>query len=298
MDSLHPQIITFGDVPMVEPEQARVAILSAPMEASVSYGHGTSLGPAAIIAASAAMELYDEVLAQETWEYGFLTSPAISMHGELACVLARISEAVSAELARDRFPVVLGGEHTITLGVLDALVKKYGTGFTVLSFDAHLDLREEYLGDPYSHACVMKRALDMGLDVRHLGVRSCSQEEVQLVKERGLAPMWAHQVHTDPGWLDKALQGLQGPVYISLDVDGFDPAYMPATGTPEPGGLDWYQLTNWLTAVTARCPVLGLDLVELAPMRYQAAWDFTAAKLLYRALGLILRGEVKCTKEI
>lgn len=285
-------LLTFGDVPQPPSDQARAAIIPVPLEATVSWGEGTGLGPAAIMNASANMELYDEVLEQETYRLGILTRRAVDVHGGLPAVLDRVQAAVAAELGAGRLPVLLGGEHSLTLGALRALVAVHGTAFTVLSLDAHLDLREEYEGDPHSHACVMKRALDLGLMVRHLGVRSCSVEEAVLVRERGLRPMWAHQVHTDPAWLEKSLDGISGPVYITLDVDGFDPAVIAATGTPEPGGLFWPQVTAWLAEVCRRHPVLGVDVVELAPMRTHPASDFTCAKLAYRAIGLALKERV------
>jgi agmatinase len=283
------QVITFGAMPQPLEAEARAAIIPVPLEATVSWGHGTALGPAAIMYASASMELYDEFLGQETYRQGIITRQAVDVRGSMEVVLERVERAVGAELAAGRLPAVLGGEHSLTLGALRAMVKKYGTNFTVLCLDAHLDLRQEYEGDPYSHACVMKRALDLGLAVRHLGSRSCSVGEAELVKERGIKPMWARLVHQDPGWLEQYLHGLTGPVYLTMDVDGLDPAVVPATGTPEPGGLSWPQVTTWLAEVCRRHPVLGLDIVELAPLAGQPASDFTCARLLYRALGLALK---------
>lgn len=282
-------LVTFGNVPQPSEAEARAAIIPVPLEATVSWGEGTALGPASIMNASANLELYDEVLEQETYLQGILTRQAVDVSGGVAPTLDRLQAAVAAELDAGRLPVAVGGEHSLTLGALRAMVAKFGAGFTVLSLDAHLDLREEYEGDPYSHACVMKRALDLGLEVRHLGARSCSVEEARLVRERGLRPMWAHQVHADPDWLPKSLAGIEGPVYLTLDVDGFDPAVIAATGTPEPGGLYWPQVTAWLAAVCRRHRVLGIDLVELAPMRSHPASDFTCAKLIYRAIGLALK---------
>ncbi|CAO0819609.1 agmatinase [Desulfarculales bacterium] len=282
-------VITFGNVPQPPEDQARAAIIPVPLEATVSWGQGTGLGPAAIMYASANMELYDELLEQETYRQGIITRQAVDVRGSMEQVLLRVEQAVAAELKDGRLPAMVGGEHSLTLGALRAMVKKYGTGFTVLCLDAHLDLREQYEDDPLSHACVMKRALDLGLTVCHLGSRSCSVEEAGLVKSLGLKPMWAHQVHQNPAWLGKYLDGLTGPVYITLDVDGLDPAVVPATGTPEPGGLFWPQVCAWLVEVCRRHQVLGLDIVELAPLAGQPASDFTCARLLYRALGLALK---------
>ena len=285
------KVLTFGGVEQPDLDQCRAAIIPAPLEVTVTYGEGAALGPLAIISASANMELYDEVLDAVPMDQGIYTHSRVETSGPLDISLARIKEAVTDELDNGRLPVVLGGEHTVTVGALRALTERYGTGFTVLVLDAHLDLRDQYEGAKLSHATVSRRALEMGLPVRWVGARSCSQEEAAYLKEHDLKPMWAHQVHADPLWIDRALEGLSGPVYISLDVDGLDAGIMPATGTPEPGGLGFTQVSDWLDAVCARHQVLGLDLVELAPLAGQTAWDFTAARLLYRALGLILRGK-------
>lgn len=287
---MQPQaVIPFGGVPQPPEDAARAAIIPAPLEATVSYGHGAALGPASIMAASLNMELFDEVLGYEPISRGILTRAAVNVRPPVAEVLGRIAGAVGRELDAGRLPVVLGGEHTVTLGALQALVERRGPDFTVLCLDAHLDMRAEYEGDPLSHACVMRRAMDMGLAARWVGSRSCSAAEAAYCRQQGLEPAWAHQVHADPRWLERCLAGLEGPVYITLDVDGLDASVMPATGTPEPGGLSWTQADAWLRAVCAGRQVLGLDIVELAPLAGQPAWDFTAARLLYRALGYILK---------
>lgn len=282
-------VITFGGTAQPAEEAARAAIIPVPLETTVSYGRGTSLGPAAVMIASRYMELYDEFLEMEPASLGVLTRARVDVSGSIQECLDRVEAAVTAELEAGRLPAVLGGEHTAALGALRALVKQRGPDFTVVTLDAHLDLRDVYQGRKISHACVMRRALDLGLPVRHVGVRSCSAREARFIRERGLAPVWARQAAQDPDWLDRALDGLEGPVYISLDVDGLDPACMPATGAPEPGGLSWEQVTDWLDALCRGRRVLGLDLVELAPIAGQQAWDFTAARLLNRALGLALR---------
>ncbi len=283
--------LTLGGVPQPPEDQARAALIPAPLEATVSYGRGTAAGPLALLQASCHMELYDELLESEPHRLGICTRPFLDMGGDPAACLARIREAVARELEAGRLPVVLGGEHTVSLGALQALVERRGADFTVLVLDAHLDLREQYQGQRLSHACVMRRALELGLAVRHLGTRSLSAGEAAFIREQGLRPFWAREVGGDPHWVQRFLQGMEGPVYISLDLDGLDPAFMPATGTPEPGGLNWHQVSEWLQEVCRRFRVLGLDLVELAPIPDQPAWDFTAARLLYRTLGLALARE-------
>lgn len=285
-------ITPFSELSSAPEDQAKAAIIPVPLEATVSYGGGTSLGPSAIIHASDQLELYDIPLDEEPMRRGVVTRSVVDCGGGLKRALERIQAAVAHELVGGRLPVVLGGEHTVSVGALRALVQQRGTDFTVLCLDAHLDLRDEYQGSKFSHACTMRRALDMGLEVRHIGTRSCSAPEMELVRGHGLKPTWARTVHNNPDWLEQALEGLDGPVYLSLDVDGLDSGIMPATGTPEPGGLSWAQTIAWLEAVCARCPVVGLDVVELAPILGMSAWDFTAAKLTHRAMGLALRGPV------
>jgi len=284
------KVLTFGGVEQPRLDQCRAAIIPAPLEVTVTYGEGAAQGPLAIISASANMELYDEVLGASPMSQGIYTHGRVETSGSLDIALARITEAVTDELDHGRLPVVLGGEHTVTVGALRALVERYGTDFTLLVMDAHLDLRDQWEGAKLSHATVSRRALEMGLPVRWVGSRSCSEGEAAYLAGHGLEPMWAHRIHADPNWIERSLEGLEGPVYLSLDVDGLDAGIMPATGTPEPGGLSFTQASAWLEAVCARHPVLGLDLVELAPLAGQTAWDFTAARLLYRALGLIFRG--------
>jgi agmatinase len=287
--SQHPEVITFCGLPQPEEATARAAVIPAPLEATVSYGRGAALGPLALMIASGQVELYDELVGAEPTAWGVLTRPRAPMGGPVEEALDRIRAAVAAELAAGRLPALVGGEHTVTLGALAALVEARGPDFTVLCLDAHLDLRESYEGERLSHATVMRRALDMGLMVRQVGVRAASAEEMELLASRPeLRPVWARDIHRDPSWPEAALEGLEGPVYLSLDVDGLDPGIMPGTGTPEPGGLSWDQAGRWLAAVCAAHPVVGLDLVELAPLPGQSLSDFTAARLLHRALGLAL----------
>jgi N1-aminopropylagmatine ureohydrolase len=286
----HNKVITFCNQPQPDMARCRAAIISAPLEATVSYGGGTALGPAAIILASQAMELYDEVLDASPVQEGIYTHGVVDMRGGMGQAMVNIQRAVAQELEDGRLPVLLGGEHTVTLAALEALVDMRGPDFTVLCLDAHPDLRDTYRGLSVCHATVMRRALDLGLEVKHIGIRSCSGGEARLIKNLELNPLWARDLFDDPQWLERALDGVSGPVYLSLDLDGLDPSIMPATGAPEPGGLTWQQVNAWLDAVCSSFEVLGLDMVELAPLAGQPAWDFTAARLLYRTLGLIFRG--------
>ncbi len=264
------------------------AIIPVPLEATVSYGEGTAQGPLAIILASQNMELYDELLDCEPTALGIATRQPLSARGSVKEVLMRLEEAVAKELSEGIMPVVLGGEHTVSLGALQAVVKAAGE-IDVVCVDAHLDLRESYEGRRLSHACVMRRVVEMGLKVVHVGVRSASSAEVKALGELGLNPLWAHEIHRDSTWVDKLLERLGPRVYLSLDVDGLDTSIMPATGTPEPGGLTWAQVSELLIALGRHKQVVAMDMVEFAPIPGQHAWDFTAARLLQRAIGAALK---------
>lgn len=287
MDRTENYPIFLGEESLVGVEP-RIAVLSAPLGATVSWGGGTEEGPAAILAASPALEVFDDELLQETVRAGIVTRPPLALHGlsqEAACALIR--QAVAAELAAGLFPVLLGGEHTVSGPAVAALQGKY-PDLHVVQVDAHLDLRDTYDDTPLSHACVMRRIAELGVPFSQVGIRSFSGEEWQLVRERGWQPFTMSRIRREPDWLASLLAEIKGPVYLTIDVDGLDPAIMPATGTPEPGGLSWWQLADLLRALADRQAgpgLVGLDVVELAPRPGAEHAAFTAAKLIYRALG-------------
>jgi len=228
----------------------------------------------------------------DTWKIGIETLPFLALTGlSSESALECIKSAVSRELARDRFVVTLGGEHTVTLPAIRAHLGIY-PNLHVLQIDAHLDLREEYEGNPLSHACVMRRLHDLAVPFTQVGIRSFSREEWMFVQEKGLAPFTIFEIRKDPLWQEKVLDRLTGPVYISFDVDGLDPSIMPATGTPEPDGLSWEQATGLLARVAASKKIIGMDLVEFAPNPYARHAAFTLAKLVYRVLGYIFQSQL------
>ena len=268
-----------------KPEECRFQIVPVPFEATVSYGGGTAQGPAAILEASDQLELWDgeSIPAEE----GIYTHEAVDCSGNAEEVVGNIEVAV-AKAAEYGMPVVLGGEHTVTLGALRALKKKHGT-FGIVQFDAHADLREAYEGDPYSHASVMRRALDLELPVFQLGVRAFCTEEVEVRTKYNVPHIDAKQLALNP--LPDTLLPDSFPknIYITFDVDGLDPSVIRATGTPVPGGITWWQAITLLEkAVTGR-NVIGCDVVELAPQEGDHASDFAAAQLTYSMLGIIQR---------
>jgi len=274
-----------------DPERARVVVLPAPLEKTVSWLPGTGGGPAAICSASDTLELFDDELLQETFRVGIITHPPLDFRADdPAGAVARIEAAVAAILDRRRLPVVLGGEHTVTLGAVRACRQRY-PNLHVVQVDAHLDLRDTYEGTPYSHACVMRRILDLGLSFSQVGIRSIAKEEWDLVVERGWRPFTMHRIRREDDWIEQLVAELAGPVYLTIDVDGLDPAVMPATGTPEPGGLGWWELLAMIRAVARHRPIVGFDCVELAPMPGAEHAAYTAAKLVYRTIGYIVAAQ-------
>ena len=269
-------------------ERARSVVLPVPYDFSTTYQGGTRWGPRAILAASQNMELWDEELGA-TYRSGIHTLPEVepTALGPEA-MAARVEQAVDWILDGGRLPVVLGGEHSITVGAVRAAARRFAD-LSVLQFDAHADMRDTYLGSPYSHACVMRRVRER-IPAASVGIRSCSEEEARYLQEHPV-PVWSPRALRALGgdW-GAILSALSGTVYVTFDLDAFDPAALPGTGTPEPGGLDWYEAVDLLRAVAARSRIVGFDVVELAPIAGQVASDFLAARLAYRLIGLAVGG--------
>ncbi len=270
------------------PADSLFQILPVPLEQTVSYGAGTARGPGAILLASQQLESWDGF--SEPLDAGIDTCPFIDCSGNIATILERI-EAAAGEIAkRGKIPVVLGGEHTVSLAPIRALTKLHAQPLGIIQLDAHADLRNSFEGSPYSHACVMRRALEEdGCRLFQFGVRALCREEVEF---RG-----THRVdHLDGRNIPAAnLADFVLPadfpdtIYLTLDVDGLDPAVIGATGTPVPGGPDWYQTLTFLERVVLGRRVLGFDLVELAPRPSDHGSDFAAAQLVYSVMGIISR---------
>jgi agmatinase len=270
-------------------ETSRAVIFPVPLERTTTYEHGTRNGPSAILKASQNMELYDEELELEPYkEIGIHTLPPIdTMDGTLDEVITELFTAQCGLLEDDKFPVALGGEHSLTPPLVSAVTKKY-KNLSVLQIDAHADLRDEYQGNPASHACAMRRVLEFCPTVQ-VGIRSLSIEEAQAIPHLRTKVYWANDILRAPlkSWIAKVLSDLSPNVYLTIDLDGFDPSIIPATGTPEPGGLDWHQVTSLIRAVAQHKKIVGMDVVELLPQPGEHASDFLAAKLIYKCLGYI-----------
>ena len=276
-------------------ENSQVVILPVPYERTVSFGRGTSKGPHSIIYASRSVELYDDELLCEPYEVGIHTLP------ELECVvdpeeMVNDVQAVCTKLIdNNKFIITLGGEHSITLGAVRAH-RQGREKFSVLNIDAHCDLRDSYEGTKYNHACVMRRALDEGCNLVECGIRSYSIEEADFIKTRNdVKIIHAREIHEfgNNDWIDDAVSSLLQDVYISVDVDSLDPSVMPSTGTPEPGGLTWYDVVGLIRETFKQRNVIGMDIVELAPVAGILGPDVLAAKLAYKAVGYKFQNNIK-----
>ena len=276
-----------------DPGAARAVVIPFGLEASVSYGGGTAQGPSAILRASQQLELYDEELGCEpyrAWGVAALREPVIEPSIEAA--LVQLTDLVEGVIAQDKFPLVLGGEHSLTLGAIRPILTRH-PDLVVLQLDAHTDLRDGYLGEPYSHAAAMRRVLDLpGTSLVSVGIRSASLEEVEFyaANRDRIQVHWAKdQARWDMAEIVAPLEGR--PVYITFDIDALDSAIMPATGTPTPGGLGYWQALGLLRrACAAAGRVVGADLVEFSPIAGLHACDYTAAAVAYKLLAYALSG--------
>lgn len=279
---------SFLDLPpeLRDPRAARAAVLPVPYEATTSYGQGTRRGPEAILEASAQVEFYDLELDAEPCRAGICTLPAPKLPRDGGAMVEALRRIYGDALDGGRFVVALGGEHTITYPLVAAWKDRLGagSGLSVLQLDAHADLRDEYQGTPWSHACVMRRVVDAGVPVVGVGLRSLSSEEHDVMRETREVAVLGPELGR-AGWIDRVLEALGPKVYLTFDVDFFDPGLVPATGTPEPGGGSWGQALALLRRVFAERDVVAADVVELAPIEGFHAPDFVVAKLVYKILG-------------
>lgn len=271
-----------------DPARSRAFILPVPYEATTSWGGGTRHGPRAILEASRYVELWDQELRKDSSRAGIHTLPALELTREgSGPAMAELEEAYGRLLDRleGRFPVMLGGEHSISAPAIRAVAARQSSRLSVLQMDAHADLRASYEGTPSSHASAMFRILDVA-DVVGVGIRGISEEEVGVARGRdGVTLIYADEMWEGEDWMDRALDALGDPVYLTFDVDYFDPSLVPSTGTPEPGGGDWYRTLRFLRRVFQERSVVAMDVVELAPTPGLPAPDFLVAKLVYKLLG-------------
>jgi agmatinase len=264
-------------------EKAKAVVAQVPYDSTTSYKPGTREGPHAIITASRHLETYDIELGAEVAEkIGIHTldemEPCVDSPKE---TVNRVEDLIEEIISKKKFPVMFGGEHTISIGAVRALKRKY-QNLSILQIDAHADLRDKFEGSMYSHACVMRRIREEVDKAVQVGIRSASSKEMDFIEKEGIenSVQWGDSIDRS-----SALRELTENVYITIDLDGFDPSIMPAVGTPEPGGLNWPEVMNLLHSVCERKNVVGFDIVELSPIPGSNSSEFLAAKLAYKTLG-------------
>jgi agmatinase len=264
-------------------KSAKIIVFPVPYDYTATWQKGANLGPEAILEASAHVELYDIETGIEVHSYGIHTFqlPQLPKSPE---ELTRIIRKYFSSFIKDgKFPVMLGGNHSITPGAVQG-IKEYFSDLSVLQLDAHADLRESYNGSPFNHACVMARVKEICPAVQ-VGIRSLDREEYDKLDTSRV--FFAGDIVFEDDWIDNVVELLSSHVYITIDLDVFDPSIMPSTGTPEPGGLGWYQIIRLLKKVATERHVVGFDVAELMPNQYNKAPDFIAAKLVYKFLSYI-----------
>lgn len=289
------------DEPWCHPDRAGVRVLPAPYEHTSSYIPGSDRGPSAIIEASQQVELYDETLDCEPYREwgGVATAVPLDLGGKVDRAAVEAIEAfVQPHVGEGRFALTLTGEHTGALGAIRAHAKRY-PDLCVVQIDAHGDLRQAYQGNPFSHASVMARVVEDGLPLVQVGIRSISPEEIALLaKTESISTFFAAKILDPSGpyegraarWVPEVVRACRGPVYLTFDCDGLDASLVPALGTPEPGGLGWYDTLTLVTALADGPGIVGMDVSEIAPIEGFAAPQFAVARLIYRILGRIRAG--------
>lgn len=280
---VHPG--AFGALPedFCRYETASIAVLPVPYDGTSTWMIGSNRGPQALLTASANLELYDIETDSEVYKHGIVTMDPVSCPDKPEQMVAVVHEYARSILKDRKFMVAIGGEHTISIGLVRAVAERF-PDLSVLQFDAHADTRYEYKGSKYNHACVMSRIREICPYVQ-VGIRSMDAAEVRVLDRS--RTFFAHDVLNDSTVIHGVLDALSEHVYITIDLDVLDPSVMPSTGTPEPGGLDWYTLLRLIEAVVRQKTVVAVDVTELCPSPANMAPDFLAAKLIYRLLSMV-----------
>ena len=270
-------------------KKSKVVIMQVPYDKTATYIKGTVNGPSAIIEASKKMELFDDELNQETYKIGIHTMEPLPVQ-DLApeAMVDKVYSSTLEVLKANKFPVILGGEHSLSIGSVKAFKEIY-PNLSVLHLDAHYDMRDEYFGSKLNHGCVARRISEM-CPITQTGTRSLSKEEKDFLSTSAngrIKIVNVYDILDMPLWKDVISDSLSEHVYVSIDLDVFDPSLMPAVGTPEPGGIGWYETLDLLREIAKDKKIVGFDVVELCPIKGQVASDFLASKLIYRLLGYI-----------
>lgn len=268
-----------------EYNKSKIVILPVGYDSTTSYKTGTRDAPLAIIQASRFMEYYDPELERDFTSLGIATLEPMALETDGPKQILQTLERASDQLLNDnKFIVMLGGEHTLTVAMVRSIAKKY-ENLGVLQIDAHLDLRESYDGSIYNHACAMRRVVDI-CSITQVGIRSVSEEEHAFVKSRKLTPFYSWTLRQKPNWKEEVVRQLPEHVYVTIDMDGLDPSIMPAVGTPEPDGLLWHDIVDLLLVVSRERTIIGADFVELSPIPGYISPDYLTSKLVYKLICL------------
>jgi agmatinase len=261
-------------------DTANMVVLPVPYDETSSWIKGSDQGPEALLDASVALEWLDIETKTQVYKNGIYTAKAITEKSSPELLCNAVQERITTYLKDGKFPVTIGGNHTVSIGAIRAAASQF-SDLTILQMDAHSDLRPTYEGSPLNHACVMYQASQL-CPITQVGIRSMCEEELGLFKEDRI--FYAHTIAGKSDWQQKALATLSKNVYISIDLDVFDPSVLPSTGTPEPGGLVYYEVLHFLRSVFQQYNVVGFDVVELCPNPTERASDFLAARLIYQLM--------------
>lgn len=276
----------FGDFTPEEMryESAAIAILPVPYDGTSTWIKGADRGPEALLDASYNLEFYDIETQSEVYKQGIATLDPVVENSSPEAMSEEVERRVERILDDGKFPVLIGGEHSVSIGAFRAMARRY-PNISILQLDAHSDMRDEYEGSPCNHACVMARAKELTPNITQVGIRSTAREELHNIDPE--RTFYAHRIAEDSGWIERVSAQLGEEVYITIDLDVLDPSVLPSTGTPEPGGLSYREVISLLRRIIEQHRVVGLDVVELCPNPSAKASDFLAAKLIYQFLSLL-----------
>lgn len=264
-------------------ETSKIVLIPVPYDGTSTWVKGSDKGPEAFLEASENMEIYDIETDTEVYKKGVFLANPINEKSSPEAMVNQVHQTVMNFLKKGKFVTVFGGEHSVSIGSIRAF-KEYFKNLTILQIDAHADLRDQYEGSACNHACAVHEAQKTA-NLVQIGIRSMDASEKKFFKKENC--FFAHEIHADPEWMKKALSKITENVFITIDLDGLDPSIMPSTGTPEPGGLTWYQVVNFIKLVAENKNIVGFDIMELCPNENNKAPDFLAAKLYYKILSYV-----------
>lgn len=287
-------MVNYGGLPQEYStlSNSKVVVLPIPYDGTSTWVKGSDKGPEALLEASANMELYDIETNSEPYRIGIHTAAPVTSNSSPEAMVEESKKRAIEILEKDKFLVTIGGEHSVSIGIIQAYAEKFEK-LSVIQIDAHADLREQYEGSPNNHACVMARAKEL-CPIVQIGIRSMDVEENKNLNHSRV--FWGHQISHNDSWMEEAIDMLTENVYLTIDLDGLDPSILPSTGTPEPGGLLWYQTLKFLKKLTDRKKLVGFDVVELCPNPSEKSSNFVAAKLVYKILAYRFNTELRRKK--